>query len=139
MNRRNVRVVVVNDDSQVVPVTDTQWGGGTRNTYHGYNIASKSISYIALAQSQDHNIAVARGQVRIVSSVFCGRECDPVVYVRNEDIPALFGVTLPEEYDTMPAELKCDMIDEMAANAKPREAKRLLKAAQFIRKLLSIG
>ena len=143
VTRRNVKLNVIHDDSFTVYVSDLRWGGGTRCEYGTYIAKNEHLIPSIGDVKEGDRVSVQPGAVMVVQSVFCGKECDPAVYVRNVELAAFYGVQLPEEFKDMPAAIVADWMNEQAdekgsGRAAKKEAKALRAAADLIRELAGL-
>ena len=91
--RRKVRVQA----TESVMLTDLNWSGGTRNTYHGLDIESGAIataSQLSRPHPMDNEaegarVALAPGKAIIRTGVFLGKEAMMVIYVHPSNMPRL--------------------------------------------------
>lgn len=135
-NRKNkAQIVVFSDDSRRVNVCDTQWDGGTRNTYHVFHITAEAFYGINPAENTE--LALDAGYALVVFHAFCGKDCMPTIYVRSADLAKFFGATeCPNE---IPGEYAADWCEEYAGNLKPKQAKQYRQAAEALRLLTKVG
>jgi diaminopimelate decarboxylase len=91
--RRKVRVKA----TESVTLTDLNWSGGTRNTYHAMDIESGQI-VTASQLSRPHpmhneaegaRVALAPGRAIIRTGTFLGKEAMMIIYVHPSNMPAL--------------------------------------------------
>ncbi len=89
--RRKVRIQA----TESVMLTDLNWSGGTRNTYHGLDIESGAIataSQLSRPHPMDNEaegarVALAPGKAIIRTGVFLGKEAMMVIYVHPFNMP----------------------------------------------------
>jgi hypothetical protein len=129
--------VIVHDNDFMVTAWDTRWGGGTRNEYRSYHFGSDRLP--AMAADDGARLAVAPGMALVVIPVHCGLAYDPVVYVRNVELPAFLGFILPHEHKETPAAVKADVMDEIAEGLTGRKAEQFRKGAALVRAALGIA
>jgi hypothetical protein len=139
--RRNCRVVVVNDDSFSLKAYNTRWDGGSYCGYFGFDIGGDH--WTTRQPGESEQVEIRAGEVVAVVSYFCGQECDPVVYVRNTDLAAFYGVELPAEFQGMPAEVAADWVNEragvkVAGRRATAEEKAYRLAAEMLRTLTAV-
>ncbi len=139
--RRNVRLIVVHDESFSVSAWNTRWDGGTRNLYCGYSFGSDML--VTFDAAENGSIVLQEGCAIVVFSHFQGKPCDPTIYVRNIDLPAFFGIKLPEEFVNMPSSVVADWCDEQAdekseTRQAKKEEKELRVVAAMVRELAGV-
>lgn len=131
--KRNCRLIVVSEDGFTVKAYDTQWSGGTRNYFYGYSFGGDTMFQMSVAENA--SLPVTEGAAVVIASHFCGKECDPTIYVRNADLAAFLGFATP---DGMPAEIAADWLTHEAETADKKTAKKMLAAVELIRKFTGL-
>lgn len=140
---KNVVTLYVYGPEMSVQMYNTQWDGGTRNTYRGFNTntlkghSHDSISDI-IDNSGDTTITIFDSFAVIECSVFCGKVCNPTIHIRDCDLIKLFGngdwLMGHPALAALPSVLQADMLDEIADTDRTHEAKRMRKTALALRK-----
>lgn len=133
--KRKVDLRIINDDTHKPTAHNTEWDGGSRDYIHFFEFGASSMSVAADWLIEGQEIPFGLEQAVVVLSLFQGEECNPTVYVRNTELFALYGFTVPEG---MPAEVCCDWLEEQAENAKPKAGNLMRVTAQFVRGLLGL-
>lgn len=132
--KNNAQIVIFSDDERKVRAFDTQWSGGSRNSYNVFAIEREAFYGIAPAEGSE--MKLDKGFALVVFSTFCGKDCIPVIYLRSADVAAFFGYPVPAEF---PAEIAAEWLDDQAEHAKPSVAKKMRKAADALRILTACG
>lgn len=125
------RLVVVHDDAHAETAYNTRWDGGTRNQYTTWYFENDSLKTADVAECDKFSVGYSLAWV--VLSVFCGKPCNPVVYVRSADLAKFFGCEVPAPFDTMPAEVQADYLDEQAEHQSPKAAQAFRVTAEKCR------
>lgn len=95
--RRKVLVKVVDS----ITLTDLNWSGGTRNTYHAMKLETgeiKTASQLSVPHPMDNEMEGARvalipDHVIIRTGHFCGKESLMTIYVHPDNMPRFGAVT----------------------------------------------
>lgn len=93
--KRTVYVTV----TERVTITDVNWSGGTRSTYHGLDIASGAINTanhfsVPAPWANQYEGAVVDlkpGKAIVRTGFFCGKVSAMTIYIHPDNMPALLG------------------------------------------------
>lgn len=71
---------------------NTNWGGGTRNSYAGVNYQNGKYEPLAdfspwYNPAEGKTIAIPQGYAVIEHSIFCGKDCGLTIHLCNRDTP----------------------------------------------------
>ena len=126
---------VTGEDYRYTAYDAVRWSGGTRTYVLKWSFGSET--FVQMEPADGTQIAVEPGFALVVVGFFCGTASKPTVMVRSQDLPKFYGVELPAEFDTVPAEYAADYIQEQAAHRGRKEAKKLEAFAELLRGLVA--
>jgi hypothetical protein len=136
--KRNAEIIVVHDAVAFTITThNTQYDGGTRNQYRGWKLGSDALTG-TIWEHDGALIGFHTAGCVVVISDFCGSQCMPTIYVRECDLPAFLGCSLPSEHADMPASIAADWMDERAGELTGREAHKWRTGAALVRQILGL-